>query len=195
MICVGKNVHGKSAPLPPPPTKQLQREQTNKMQQQILTKNKFSPHSREIYYIKKIDIFSMDIFAYTNHGHFFHGHFPMDIFLPLSVQKPCKQAQHPKLYYYDLLQAQKEGTCDNPGLGCTIMSQTDPPTRQHLLGANWRPWHLKLKLSLSQKVVTQSGTSVHLGSKWAGTLSCNPALGSHQRAPFISELKTLAWRN
>ena len=38
-----------------------------------------------------------------------------------------------------------------------------------LLGANWRPWHFKLKLSLSQKVgcaaevVTQSGTSVHQG--------------------------------
>ena len=37
------------------------------------------------------------------------------------------------------------------------------------LGANWWLWHLKLKLSLSQKVgctaeiVTQSGTSVHLG--------------------------------
>ena len=49
-----------------------------------------------------------------------------------------------------------------PGLGCTTTSQTDPPPRLHLLGANWRPWHLKLKLSLSQKVgctadvVTQS---------------------------------------
>ena len=38
------------------------------------------------------------------------------------------------------------------------------------LGANWRPWHLKLKLSLSQKVgctivviTPKSGTSVHLG--------------------------------
>ena len=47
--------------------------------------------------------------------------------------------------------------------GCTTTNQTDPPLRLHLLGANWRPWHLQLKLSLSQKVgctaevVTQSG--------------------------------------
>ena len=31
------------------------------------------------------------------------------------------------------------------------MSQTDPPPRLHLLGANWPPCHLKLKLSQSQK--------------------------------------------
>ena len=55
------------------------------------------------------------------------------------------------------------------GLGCMTMSQTDPPPRLHLLGANWQAWHLKLKLSLSQKVgctahaITQSRTSVHLG--------------------------------
>ena len=81
-------------------------------------------------------------------------------------------------------------------VGCTTTSQTDPPARLHLLGANWPPWHLKWKLSLSQKVactaevVTQSGTSVHLGwvarhwrtfvcylgSKSAGSLSCNPTL-------------------
>ena len=78
------------------------------------------------------------------------------------------------------------------GLGCTTTSQTDPPQWLHLLGSKWRPWHLKLKLSLSQKVgctseVVQPGTSVHLGwvardwrtfchlgSKSAGTL-CSPA--------------------
>ena len=83
-----------------------------------------------------------------------------------------------------------------PGLGCTTTSQADPPPRLHLLGADWQPWHLKCKMLLSQKVgctaevVTQSGTSVHLGwvarwdwrafchlgSKSAGTSSCNPAL-------------------
>ena len=38
-----------------------------------------------------------------------------------------------------------------PGLGCPT-SQTDPSPRLHLSGANWRPWHIQLKLSLSQKV-------------------------------------------
>ena len=80
------------------------------------------------------------------------------------------------------------------GLGCTTTSQTHPPPRMHLLGANWRPWRLQIKLSLSQKVgctaevVTQSGTPVHpgwvvrdwrsfchLGIKSSGMLSCNPA--------------------
>ena len=85
----------------------------------------------------------------------------------------------------------------SPGLGCTTMSQTDPTPRLHMLGVNWRPWNLKLKLMLSQKVgwmeevITPCGTSVHLGwgvardwrtfchvgSKSIGTLSCNPALG------------------
>ena len=84
-----------------------------------------------------------------------------------------------------------------PGLGCTTMSQADPPPMVHLLGANWRSWHVNLKLSLSLKVGctapklshTQSGTSARLGcvardrrtfcllgSKSARTLSCNPAL-------------------
>ena len=43
------------------------------------------------------------------------------------------------------------------GMGCTTTSQTDPPPRLHLLGANW--W-----------------TFCHLGSKSPGTWSCNPAL-------------------
>ena len=54
-------------------------------------------------------------------------------------------------------------------LGCTTTSQTDLPPQLHLLGAHWRPLHLKLIVSLSQKesctaeVVTQSWTSVHQG--------------------------------
>ena len=71
------------------------------------------------------------------------------------------------------------------------------PGRPSTKVPNWWPWHWKLKLSLSQKVgcvaevVTQSGTSVHLGwvaqdwrtlchlgSKSAGTLSCTPAQAS-----------------
>ena len=61
------------------------------------------------------------------------------------------------------------GCSKSPGPGCTTTSQTHPPSRLHLLGANWPPWHLTLKLSLPQKVgctaeaVTQSGTSVPLG--------------------------------
>ena len=41
------------------------------------------------------------------------------------------------------------------GWVCKTTSKTDPSPRLHLLGANWRPWHLKLKLSLSvsQQVV------------------------------------------
>ena len=46
---------------------------------------------------------------------------------------------------------------------CTTTSQTDPPQRLHLLGANWRPWHLNLKLSLSQKgVVARQKVSPNL---------------------------------
>ena len=69
----------------------------------------------------------------------------------------------------------------------------------HLLGANWRPWHLKLKLSPSPKgglrgtschPIWDVGASAlsctrlaartfcHLGGKSAGTLSCNPALAT-----------------
>ena len=76
------------------------------------------------------------------------------------------------------------------------LSQTDPRSAMvaPVRCTNWRPCHLKLKLSLSQEVgctaeaVTQSGTSVlmgwvardwrtfcHLSSKSAGALSCNPA--------------------
>ena len=94
------------------------------------------------------------------------------------------------------------------GLGCMTTSQTDPPPKVYLLGANWWPWHFKLKLSLSQKVgwtaetVTQSGTSVwdarywrtfcHVGSKLAWTLSCNPA--QVPKAFFPSSHKTLTIR-
>ena len=42
------------------------------------------------------------------------------------------------------------------GLGCMTVSHTDLPPRLYLLGANWRPWR-------TAEVVTQSGTSVHLG--------------------------------
>ena len=49
------------------------------------------------------------------------------------------------------------------------MSQTDPPPRLHLLGANWRPWHLQLKLPLSQKVGCTAEIVTDLGRQciWA----------------------------
>ena len=51
----------------------------------------------------------------------------------------------------------------SPGRGWVALttSQTDPPPRLHLLGGNWRPWHLKSKLSLSQKVGCMHGRSCH----------------------------------
>ena len=52
-------------------------------------------------------------------------------------------------------------------------SQTDPPPRLHVLGTNWRPWHLQLKMSLSQKVGCTKGRSCH--PSWdvsASGLSC-----------------------
>ena len=58
----------------------------------------------------------------------------------------------------------------NPGLGCTTTSQTNPPARLHMSGANWRPWHLQLKLSVSQKVaVARQKLSPNLGRQciWA----------------------------
>ena len=83
------------------------------------------------------------------------------------------------------------------GLSCTTTFQTDwPSTKAAPVGCSNRQLrHLNLTLLLSQKVgcmaevVTQSGTSRHLGrvawldwwtfchlaSKSAGTLSCNPA--------------------
>ena len=44
------------------------------------------------------------------------------------------------------------------GLSCTTTSQTDPLPR---LGANWRPWHWKLKLSLFQKVAYTAEVVIH----------------------------------
>ena len=95
------------------------------------------------------------------------------------------------------------------GPGCATTSQPDPPPRLHPLGANWRPRHLKLKRSLFQQVgctaevVTQSGTSVHLGrvardwrtfchlgSKSTGTLSCNPALVWIPTAFFVCQRRS-----
>ena len=58
----------------------------------------------------------------------------------------------------------------HPGMGCTTTSQTDPPPRLQLLGANWRPWHLKLKLALSKKVgFTAEVVTQNLGRRciWA----------------------------
>ena len=86
---------------------------------------------------------------------------------------------------------------EHPGLGCTTTSQTDPPPRLNLLGVSWRPWHLQLKLPLSQKggcarqrlspnlgrqclwaeLHETGGLSAILASKSAGTLSCKPAHG------------------
>ena len=81
--------------------------------------------------------------------------------------------------------------------GWVARQRPRPTLRQDVapFGANWRPWHLKLKLSLSQKVgctaevVTQSWDVSAPGlsctrltdflppwqSESAGTLSCNPA--------------------
>ena len=89
------------------------------------------------------------------------------------------------------------------------------PTLRHgctCLGANWPPWHLQLKLSLSQKVgctaevVTQSRASVHLGwvardwrtfchlgSQSAWTLSCNPALAGLDQGSIRFHTRSFAW--
>ena len=55
------------------------------------------------------------------------------------------------LNWWTFLQLQGVKVTYSPVLCCTTASQTDLPPRLHLLGVNWRPWHLTLKLSLSQK--------------------------------------------
>ena len=58
-------------------------------------------------------------------------------------------------------------------VACDTTSQTDPPLGLHLLGANWRPRHFELKLSLSQKdVFARQKLSPQSGTISASGLSC-----------------------
>ena len=87
------------------------------------------------------------------------------------------------------------------GLSCTRLadflttSQTNPPSRLHLLGANWRPWHFKKNLSVSQNV---GSTSLGRQCIWAelhetNELSDNvPDRPSVKVAPAGCQLATMA---
>ena len=70
------------------------------------------------------------------------------------------------------LVVKSQHTCWYPGLGCMITSQTDLPPRLHLLSANWRPWHLKWKLTLSRKGGLHSRSCHIIWDVSASGLSC-----------------------
>ena len=49
--------------------------------------------------------------------------------------------------YIDITHKEHNQWTTETWVGCMTTSQADPPPRLHLLGANWRLWHLKPSLS------------------------------------------------
>ena len=56
------------------------------------------------------------------------------------------------------------GIRHTPGPAGTTTPHTDPPPRLHPLGTNWRPWRLKLKLTITPE-------------RWATRQKLSPSLG------------------
>ena len=129
-----------------------------------------------------------------------------------SLAESSQHVRHARL-----LQAQKEGTFDSPGLGCTTTSLTRPSAKVAPVGWQLATIALKIKtypatmafkiktvtVPKRAEVFTKSGMSAHLGrverdwqtfchpgSKSTGTSSCNPALGSHKGWTLLSASAT-----
>ena len=77
---------------------------------------------------------------------------------------------------------------DQSGLGCTTTSQTNPKPRLNLLGANWRPWYLKLKLSPKPNGGLHGRSCRPVWTVRASGLSCGTSLADLSATLAVNRL-------